>query len=149
MNLCSQVKSHPQSSEFGNAESYTQPKPIDYDTLMIEVVEGINAKGRVYELSLDGSMCTRASTSRSKKYSDYADIVRGMNGEVEAWLRQTIANQQKTINSILARQNKVFAAFAKHANIDLDSIDLDEDGLSVGNATHESNANNGRDAYHE
>ncbi|KAI5405608.1 hypothetical protein KIW84_052398 [Lathyrus oleraceus] len=103
MNLCSQVKSHPQSSESGNAESYTQPKPIDYDTLMIEVVEGINAKGKVYELSLDGSMCARASTSRSKKYSDYADIVR----------------------------------------------DLDEDELSVGNATHESNANNGRDAYHE
>ncbi|GAU49517.1 hypothetical protein TSUD_300440 [Trifolium subterraneum] len=65
-------------------------------------------------------------------------------GYVEARLRQTIADQQQTINSILARQNKMFAAFAKH--IDLGLMDLDEDDPSVGNGTRGSNANDGTNA---
>lgn len=146
VNLCSQAESQPQPSEAGNNESGTQPKPIDYDTLMIEAVGGRNAKGRVYGLGLDGSMRARGSTSKSNRYSNYADIARGMTGEVEARLRQKIADQQQTINTILARQNKMMAAFAKHANIDLDLMDLDEDDPSVGNATRGSNANDGIDA---
>jgi len=82
---------------------------------MIEAVGGRNAKGRVYGLGLDGSMCTRGSTFISNKYSYYTDIARGISGEIEARLRQTIAEQQQTINSIMARQNKMIAAFAKHA----------------------------------
>jgi len=112
---------------------------------MIEAVGGRNAKGRVYGLGLDGSMRTCGSTSKSNKYSNYTDIARGMSGEVEARLRKTIAEQQQTINSIMARQNKMFAAFAKHANIDLDLMDLDEDDHSVDNATRGSNANVGAD----
>jgi len=112
---------------------------------MIEAVGGRNAEGRVYGLGLDSSMRTRSSTSKSNKYSNYTDIARGMSGEVEARLRKTIAEQQQTINSIMARQNKMFAAFAKHANIDLDLMDLDEDDHSVDNATRESNANVGAD----
>jgi len=41
----------------------------------------------------------------------------------------------------MARQNKMISAFAKHANIDLDLMDLDEDDHSVDNATRGSNAN--------
>jgi len=85
VNICSQVGS--------------QLKPIDYDTLMIEVVVGINANGRVYELGLDGSMHTRGSTAKSNKYSNYTDIAHSMSEEVDARLRQTIVEQQQTINS--------------------------------------------------
>ncbi|GAU48083.1 hypothetical protein TSUD_81430 [Trifolium subterraneum] len=142
VNLCSQAESQP--SESSNNESGTQPKPIDYDTLMIEAVGGRNGKGIVYGLSLDGHILTRGSTSTSNRYSNYADIARGMSGEVEARLRQKIADQQQTINTILARQNKMFAAFAKH--IDLDLMDLDEDDPSVGNGTLGSNANDDTNA---
>lgn len=100
-----------------------------------------DAKGIVYGLSLDGRNLTRGSTSKSNRYSNYADIARGMSGEVEARLRQTIADQQRTIDCILNRQNKMFAAFAKH--IDLDLMDLDEDDPSTGNGTRGSNANDG------
>lgn len=134
MNLCSQVEANPQSSESDNVESDTQPKSINYDTLMIEAIGGINIKGRVYGLGLDGSKCVHASTSRLNKYSNYPDIVRGMSGDVEARFRQTTADQQQNINCIIACQNKMLVAFAKHANIDLDSMDLNEDELSVGNA---------------
>ena len=106
--MCSQVESQPQSSESGDNGSCTQPKPIDYDALMIEVVGGINAKGRVYGLGLDGCMRAKASTSKSKQYANYTDIVRGMSNELEARLRQKIAEQQQTIDRILSRQNKIF-----------------------------------------
>jgi len=91
------------------------------------------------------SMRTRGSTSKSNKYSNYINIARGMSGEVEVRLRQTIAEQQQTINSIMARQNRLIAAFAKHANIDLDLMDFDEDDHSVDNTTRGSNANVGVD----
>ncbi|CAJ2657417.1 unnamed protein product [Trifolium pratense] len=126
--------------------SGTQPKPIDYDTLMIEAVGGRNAKGIVYGLSLDGRSLTRGSTSTSNRYSNYANIASGMSGEVEARLRQKIAYQQQTINCILARQKKMLAAFANYANIDLDMMDLDEDDPSIGNGTHGNNANDGTNA---
>ncbi|CAJ2644673.1 unnamed protein product [Trifolium pratense] len=152
VNLYSQAESQPQPSESGNNESGTQSKPIDYDTLMIEAVGGRNAKGIVYGLSLDGHNLTRGSTSTSNRYflqefqySNYADIARGMSGEVEARLRQKIADQQ-TINCILARQNKMLAAFANYANIDLDMMDLDEDDPSVGNGSRGNNANDGTNA---
>ncbi|KAJ1377033.1 putative transposase, Ptta/En/Spm, plant [Sesbania bispinosa] len=136
VNLCSQAESHSQSSESGDNGSCSQPKPIDYDALIIEVVGGRNAKGRVYGLGLDGRM--RASTSTSKsQHANYTDIVRGMSAEVEARLRQKIAEQQQTINTInhvLARQNKLLPLFAKHVNIDLDVMDLDGDDPSVGDA---------------
>lgn len=60
--LCSQVESQAQSSESGDNRSCTQPKPIDYDALMIEAVGGRNAKGIVYGLSLHGRMRASAST---------------------------------------------------------------------------------------
>jgi len=75
-------------------------------------------------------MCTRGSTSTSNKYSNHTDIARGMSEEVEARLRQPIAEQQQTINSIMARQSKMISAFAKHANIYLDLMNLDEDDHS-------------------
>ena len=68
--LCSQVESQPQSSESGDNGSCTQPKPIDYDAIMIEAVGGINANGRVYGLGLDESMRANASTSKSKHDED-------------------------------------------------------------------------------
>ncbi|KAJ1415018.1 putative transposase, Ptta/En/Spm, plant [Sesbania bispinosa] len=74
VNLCSQAESHSQSSESGDNGSCSQPKPIDYDALMIEAVGGRNAKGRVYGLGLDGRM--RASTLTSKsQHANYTDIV--------------------------------------------------------------------------
>jgi len=85
------------------------------------------------------------SNHHTTRTTCYTDIARGMSGEVEARLRKTIAEQQQTINSIMARQNKMFAAFAKHANIDLDLMDLDEDDHSIDNATRGSNANVGAD----
>ena len=45
----------------------------------------------------------------------------------------------------MARQNRLIAAFAKHANIDLDLMDFDEDDHSVDNTTRGSNANVGVD----
>lgn len=61
------------------------------------------------------------------QYANYTDIIRGMSDEVRARLRQKIVEQQQTIDRILARQNRIFSLFAKHANIDLDAMDLDED----------------------
>ena len=144
LNLCSQVEPQSQPSGSGNDESCTQPTTVDYDTLMIEAVGGRNAKGRVYGLGFDGIMRACASTSKSNQYSNYTDIVRGISGEVEARLRSKIAEQEQTIKSILARQNKLFSIFAKHANIDLDAMDLDvtdldEDNHSIGNATPRTN----------
>lgn len=130
--LCSEAESQPQSAESGDNGSCTQPKPIDYDAIMIEAVGGRNAKGKVYGLGLDGSRLASTSTSKSKQHGNYTDIVRGMSNELEARLRQKIAEQEQTINRINARQNRMFALFAKHANIDLDAMDLDEGDASIG-----------------
>lgn len=80
------------------------------------------------------------------QYANYTDIIRGMSDEVRARLRQKIVEQQQTIDRILARQNRIFSLFAKHANIDLDAMDLDEDDPSIGDATHGSNPDNDVDA---
>ncbi|KAJ1384054.1 hypothetical protein SESBI_42841 [Sesbania bispinosa] len=86
---------------------------------------------------LDGRMCARTSTSKAQ-HVNYTNIVRGMSAEVEARLRQKIAEQQQTINTInhvLARQNKLLSLFSKHVNIDLDAMDLDGDDPYIGDAT--------------
>ena len=88
----------------------------------------------------------RASASTFKShYANYTDIVRGMSAEVEAKLRQKIADQQQTIDNIsatVARQNKLMSLLAKHANIDLDAMELDGDDSHVASDVPGSDASN-------
>jgi len=97
---------------------------------------------------VDGSICARASTSKSNKHSNYVDIVLGISVNqinivdivpgisvaVESQLGQTIVEQQPTNNCILACENKMIFTFVKRANIDWDLVDLDKDEFAFGNA---------------
>jgi hypothetical protein len=72
---------------------------------------------RIEYMDMDGSMCARASTSKSNKHSNYVDIVPGMSAAVEVQLTQTIVEQQPTNNCILACENKIIFAFAWNKNL--------------------------------